>query len=99
MNWLNRQTNNLIPFPNGLVKAVFDNNQKIRKTYLITGTNIVPSVVMTSHLWICLDKDNLIQSDPAYNGEQRMWKQVNQSQQERLFKFYWNQVIVLEIQG
>ena len=37
-------------FSNGLCKSVFDNNQKIGKTYLISGTNKVPSSVITSHL-------------------------------------------------
>ena len=37
-------------FSNGLCKSVFDNNQKIGKTYLISGTNKVLSSVITSHL-------------------------------------------------
>ena len=58
ISWLKQLANNPLKFPNGLCKSVFDNNQKIGKTYLIPGTNKVPSSVMTSHLWITLDVNN-----------------------------------------
>ena len=32
-----------------LVKSVYDNNQKVCKTYVITRDNVVPTVVMTKH--------------------------------------------------
>ena len=71
--WLNEQSNEPIKCPIGLVKAVFDNNQKIGKTYLITGNNVVPSVVMTSNLWISLDQGNIIQDHLSYKPDEWMW--------------------------
>ena len=54
-NWLNQQSHTAIPFPEGLAKSVFDNNQKVGKTYVITGDNTVPTIFMTSHLHIIFD--------------------------------------------
>ena len=51
----------------GLVKNVFDNNQMIGKTYKITGENKVPSIVITSHLWISLDTRSDIQENVAFS--------------------------------
>ena len=48
-SWLKQQASNPLKFCNDLCKAVFDNNQKIGKTYLVSETNKVPSSVMTSH--------------------------------------------------
>ena len=35
--WLNKQARDPLPFPKGLTINVFDNNQKVGKTYIITG--------------------------------------------------------------
>ena len=58
--WLNEQASEAIKFPPGLVKSIFDNNQKIGRTYAITGDNKVPSVVMTSHLSLVLDEKSTL---------------------------------------
>ena len=42
--WLKELAQDPTVFPQGLVKVVFDNCQKVGKTYAITGTNIVPTV-------------------------------------------------------
>ena len=54
-NWLKQQSKEPLKYPKELVKSVFDNNQKVGKTYLISETNIVPTSVITSYLWITLD--------------------------------------------
>ena len=76
-SWLNMQNNESIPFPEGLVKAIFDNNQKIGKTHMITGDNKVPTVVMTSQLWITLDPQSKLQEDANLKPESWMWKEVD----------------------
>lgn len=56
-NWLRNQSKTPIEFPNGnLVKCVFDNSQKIGKTYLISATNKVPTSVITSQMWVTFDE-------------------------------------------
>ena len=37
-NWLQKQSKEPLEFPEGLVKSIFDNSQKVGKTYLISGT-------------------------------------------------------------
>ena len=59
-------------FPQGLVKAAFDNSQKVGKTYVISETNIVPSSIITSHVWMILDSDNLMQEDVSYKLDKWM---------------------------
>ena len=76
-NWLKEQSKEPLTFPDGLAKAVFDNNQKIGKTYLITGTNKVPTSVITSHLWISLDKQNKMQTAKEFTPENWMFKEMS----------------------
>ena len=38
-NWLKEKSTEPLTFPNGLVKCVFDNSQKIGKTHLISSIN------------------------------------------------------------
>ena len=84
MSWLNEQANNPIKFPKGLTKAIFDNNQKIGKTHIITGTNIIPTSVMTSSLWLSLDSNNQIQDDERFKPSKWMWKETNQDTEKKL---------------
>ena len=72
-SWLNQQADNPIKCPPGLIKAVFDNNQKIGRTYAITGNNTVPSIVMTSHLWITFESGNEIQNRIDLKPDSWMW--------------------------
>ena len=62
-----------ISFPQGLVQAAFDNSQKVGKTYVISETNVVPTSIITSHLWMILDPDNLMQEDVSYKPDNWMW--------------------------
>ena len=72
-SWLDHQANEPIKCPPGLIKAVFDNNQKIGKTYLITRNNTVPTSVMTSNMWITFDQNDEIQKDKSCAPAQWMW--------------------------
>ena len=86
-NWLNNQAREPIKFPDGMVKAVFDNNQKVGKTYLITRTNVVPTSVMTSHLWITFDANSNLQTEKSLKPDSWMWKNRNTAFREELTKF------------
>ena len=55
-NWLNKLADKPISFPSRLSRAVSDNNQKVGRTYVITGDNKVPTSTMTSHRWLILDE-------------------------------------------
>lgn len=78
-NWLKEQAKEPLKYPEGVVKSVFDNSQKVGKTYLISGTNTVPTSVITSHLWITLEKDSNLQNDQKYRPEEWMWKDVDEN--------------------
>ena len=75
--WLKDQSKKPLKYPAGLVKSVFDNSQKVGKTYLISETNVVPTSVITSHLWITLDKFNNLQENKRYQPGKWMWKEVD----------------------
>ena len=69
-----------------MAKNVFDNNQKVGKTYIIKGDNKVPTTVMTSHLWITLDKNSTKQSHVIYKPQYWMWpNRTSQTTEELLF--------------
>jgi len=60
-NCLREQSKEPLQIPNGLVKSIFDNSQKVGKTYVISSTNIVPTSVITTHLWTVLDEHSDLQ--------------------------------------
>ena len=74
-SWLSEQAQDPVECPKGLIKAVFDNNQIIGKTYLITGDNTVPTSVMTSNIWITFEEESDMQKNKAYAPEQWMWEE------------------------
>ena len=82
--WLEQQASDPIKFPSGLTKAIFDNNQKIGRTYVITGTNVVPTSVMTSSLWLTLDQDSQIQEDASFKPSNWMWTNKNEDMEIKL---------------
>lgn len=84
VSWLKKQASEPLKFPDGLCKAIFDNNQKIGKTYLITGDNIVPTSVMTSHLWITLDPESTVQKNESFKPTNWMWNDVKQETENEL---------------
>lgn len=90
-NWLKELSKDPLEFPIGLVKSVFDNSQKVGKTYLISGTNIVPTSVITSHLWITLDKNNAMQNDDTFSPSKWMLgKNLNDDQCKTLLESLTN---------
>ena len=74
-NWLNELANGPISFPPGLARAIFDNNQKVGRTYIITGDNKVPTTTMTSHLWLTLDESSRHQEIEELMPKNWMWKE------------------------
>ena len=61
-SWLKELAQDPNIFPQGLVKVVFDKCQKVGKTYTITGANTVPTSLITSSLWMILNKESEIQT-------------------------------------
>ena len=86
VSWLKEQASEPLKFPDGLCKAIFDNSQKIGKTYLISGDNVVPTSVITSHLWLTLDPNSTIQSNQMYKPTNWMWEMVNNETEHLLLK-------------
>ena len=60
--WLRTSASEPLPFPKGLVRSVFDNEQVIGKTYTVKVNNKVSSNVVTSHEHIIIDESSQIQS-------------------------------------
>ena len=85
-NWLKEQSKDPLKFPEGLVKSVFDNNQKVGKTYLISETNIVPTSVITSHLWIIFDPTSKMQEKSSLKPCAWMQKELDDSQTDELIR-------------
>ena len=71
--WLSTQANDPLACPSGVVKAVFDNNQKIGKTILITGENTVLTSVMTSNIWINFSDNSAFQKQKHLSPTSWMW--------------------------
>ena len=71
--WLKDQNKDEIPFPKGMVKSVFDNSQKVGKTYL------VPTSVISSHLWIVFDERSKLQESVQLKPSSWMSKYVDES--------------------
>ena len=59
-NWLTKNAENEIPFPEGLIKVVFDNEQVIGKNYKakVSG-NLVKSSVITSKAYIKISDSDI----------------------------------------
>ena len=81
-NWLNQQSHTAIPFTDGLAKSVFDNNEKVGKTYVITGDNTIPTIAMTSYLHIIFDSHSEVQNDITLKSEKCMWKNQNDAKEK-----------------
>lgn len=85
--WLKDQSKTPIAYPNGMVKSVFDNSQKVGKTYLISETNVVKTSVITSHLWITLDSASKLQEQQKYQPANWMWEKVSNSTQSNIIDY------------
>lgn len=83
-NWLREQSKEPLKFPNGLVKAIFDNSQKVGKTYLISSTNIVPTSVITSHLWVVLDEQSEVQNKKELSPINWIYSPLSQAKKTAL---------------
>ena len=60
-SWFTTHAVDPIQFPNGLVRSIFDNEQKVGKTWRIKMNKRFPLSVITSHANISLDTNNNIQ--------------------------------------
>ncbi len=61
--WILDQVAEPIPYPTGLAKSVFDNEQVIGKTRSVKAENKVPGSVITSHAYMSIDSSNQMQSN------------------------------------
>lgn len=78
--WLTDQSNQPVEFPNGLVRAVFDNEQVIGKTYKVKADNKVPSSVITSHIYISLDTENKLQNEASCAPDRWLFTKTTEEQ-------------------
>ena len=66
------------------MKAIFDNSQKVGKTYLISSTNIVPTSVITSHLWVVLDEQSEVQNKKELSPINWIYSPLSQAKKTAL---------------
>ena len=78
-NWLSKLADKPISFPSGLARAVFDYNQKVGRTYVITGDNKFPGSTMTSHLWLIFDETSKHQESEILKPKNWMWDKTDES--------------------
>lgn len=64
--WMTQQADTPVKYPEGLVRSVFDNEQVVGKTYRVKSDNKLPTSVITSHLYIVIDEQNMIQTEEKF---------------------------------
>ena len=62
-DWIKGQAAEPVPYPSGLAKSVFDNEQVIGNTRSVKAENKVPGSVITSHAYLNIDENNNIQNN------------------------------------
>ena len=64
-SWLSSQIEEEIKVPQGAVKIVFDNEQKLSAKGILLSHLYIPfhSSVITSHIYISIDVDNSLQNE------------------------------------
>ena len=62
-NWLVDLASSPVIAPDGDLGHAFDNNQKIGKTWHVEFDSKVKASVITTHIWLSLDKTGLLQSN------------------------------------
>ena len=70
-SWLSKQASEPIKLPDGMVRAIFDNEQKIGKTRKTGKEKKLPMSVITNSAMIELDPDNLVQNKAAFSP--KLW--------------------------
>lgn len=78
--WMAEQSENVIRFPNGIVRSVFDNEQVIGKTYKVSAENKVPSSIVTSHIYISIDPVSELQDQPQFAPNCWLFDEPNETQ-------------------
>ncbi|XP_060601916.1 uncharacterized protein LOC132755133 [Ruditapes philippinarum] len=78
--WLADEASTPVEFPKGLVRTVFDNEQVIGKTYRIKADSKVPTSIVTSHLYICIDPESTIQNDEKFAPSNWLFDKPNDHQ-------------------
>ena len=68
-----------MPYPKGLARSVFNNEQIIGKTRTVIFENKVPSSVITSHAYLSIDQQNHIKETNASLAP-KMWFFKNPSE-------------------
>ena len=79
--------------PHGVVRCAFDNNQIIGKTHIITGTNKVPTSVMTSTSYVQLNQSNL-QEKEQLKPLHWMWEDESEELKKNFMELHINKVHV-----
>lgn len=81
-SWLSKQASEPIKFLDGMVRAIFDNEQKIGKTRKIGKEKKLPMSVITSSAMIELDPDNLVQNNAAVSP--KLWLFLDMAVEEKM---------------
>ena len=79
--------------PHGVVSCAFDNNQITGKTHIITGTNKVPTSVMTSTSYVQLNQSNL-QEKEQLKPLHSMWEDESEELKKNFMELHINKVHV-----
>lgn len=76
------QATTALNVPPGIVRSVFDNEQVIGKTYKVQAENKVPMSIVTSHIYISIDKCNEIQRDETFAPSNWLFGKPSQIQKQ-----------------
>ena len=84
-NWLANKAKDELKVPNGIVKIVFDNEQVVGKKYTVkSDSNVVPMGVVTSHIYVSIDQQNIAQNLIDLKPEQWMFNRLTDVQMEKI---------------
>ena len=85
-SWLNKSAECLINFPPGVVRVVFDNEQVAGKRYCVKANqSSIPSSVISSSVYISIDKTNDIQYNDDFKPANWIFKPIQETLLESIF--------------
>jgi hypothetical protein len=86
--WMTQQADSEVKYPEGLVRSVFDNEQVVGKTYRVKSDNKLPASVITSHLYIVIDEENLVQNEEKYSPSNWLFLKPTKVQEQSYLSMY-----------
>ena len=87
--WLNKAASTEIPFPPGIVRVVFDNEQVIGKCYRVKANqSSVPSSVVTSMAYLLIDGSNKLQYQDTLKPSGWMFDDISETVAESIVQSF-----------